>query len=91
MRRCRQNRTVFTAEVRRLFTVEHQPDPGDGIEAAAAILRDELGESFCHAVELQRVQRLVGGVGEQGHLLRVSGKNCGPRMLAWGIGGASGG
>ena len=74
-----------------LLTVEHQPDPGDGIEAAAAILRDELGESLCHAVELQRVQRLVGGVGEQGHLPSGQWKNCGPRMLAWGIGGASGG
>ena len=50
----------------RLFAVEHQPDPGDGVEAAAAIFRDQLGKGFGHAVELQRAQRLVGGVGEQG-------------------------
>jgi Leu/Phe-tRNA-protein transferase len=52
-------------------------------------LRDELGESFCHAVELQRVQRLVGGVSKG--VSFGQWKNCGPRMLAWGIGGASGG
>ena len=55
-----------TGAAPRLLSIEHQPDPGDGVEAAAAILRDQLGESFGHAVELQRAQRLVGGVGEQG-------------------------
>ena len=60
-----------------LLTVEHQPDPGDGIEAAAAILRDQLGEGFGHAVELERAQRLMGGVGEQGGLLLVSGRTGG--------------
>ena len=28
------------------LAVEHQPDPGDGIEGAAAVFSDQLGESF---------------------------------------------
>lgn len=74
-----------------LFAVQHQPDPGDGVEAAAAIFADQLGKSFGHAVELQRVQCLKGGVGQQGFVSFGQWKNLAPRMLAWVMGGASGG
>jgi hypothetical protein len=60
-----------------LFAVEHQPDPGDGIEAAAAAVGDQLGEGLGHAVELERAQRLVGGVGQQGSSPLVSGRTRG--------------
>ena len=73
-----------------LLAVEHQSDPGDGVEAAAAIFSDQFGKGLGHAIEPQRSQGIVGGVGQQGSSPSVQWKNWGPRMLAWVIGGASG-